>query len=164
MYVILVLLLLLLFFAVYSHYLSVCDEKRNEEGRREIKQAYKRVIKRHLLSISALDRFGSRLIAMDPVGKLLLIVHKDDVTWEKCIDMDDILFCRVVKTAGKMDGSIQDITMELTFRNNHEMVEFPFFDERLDNRSDFSQRLKKSQAWKKRIQLPLSSRQLLVLV
>ena len=161
MYVIIVLILFLLFFVVYTHYLRVYDERLDQQGHREIKAAYKRVIKREFLSISAMDRFGNRLIAIDRVlGKLVLIVNKDGVTFEKCFNMEEILLCRVIKTFDKPGGGIQNLTLELMFRSSIGIVNFQFFDEKIDNKRDLHKRLKKSQYWKREIQIQLSRRQI----
>jgi hypothetical protein len=160
MYAIFVLFLCLLFFIVYSHYLGIFNEKRNQQGYREIKEAYKRVIKRHRMSVSAVDRFSDRLIAIDWImGKLVLIIYKEGVTWEKSFNMDEILFCRIVKTTDKINGNIQKVNMELTVRNDNAKVEFPFFDEKMDGRSVLAKRLRKSQSWKTKIQFQVSTRQ-----
>jgi hypothetical protein len=160
MEVILVLLLCLLFFYVYSHYLRVYDERRNQKGYREVKEAYKRVIKRHGLSIAAVDRFRNRLIAIDWImGKLVLIIFKDGVTWEKSFNMDEILFCQVVKATDNAGERIEKVNMELTLRYDNGIVEFPFFDAKLDDRTVLGQRLKKAQSWKTKIQLQSSAQQ-----
>lgn len=161
MYVLLVLFLFLLFFYMYSHYLKVCEERRNREGFREIEEAFQRVKKRHPLSVSTVDKFANRLIALDRVhGKLVSIIYRDGVTWEKTFNLDEIIFSRVVRTRNPVGGSIEKISLEITLRNNEDTVEFPFFDQNLDDKSDVDQRLKKAQSWKKKIQLQISERQI----
>lgn len=161
MYVLLVLLLFLLFFYMYTHYLKISEERRNREGFREIEEAYQRVKKRNMLSVSTVEKFANRLIAMDRVhGKLVLILYKDSVTWETLFNLDEIVFCRVVRSRNHIGGSVQKVILEITFRNNDDAVSFSFFDETLDDKSILDQRLKKAHSWKKKIQLQVSERQI----
>lgn len=158
MYVVLVILVLLAPIPIYIAFKSLFENKRNLKAKRAVKDAYKRVIKRYALSISQVNKFGNRLIAIDrKIGKLVLVVYKQGITWEKCFNLDEIIFCQIVKTTNKLSGCIENVSMELTFRNNHGIINFPFFDETLDDMRDLPYRLKKAQYWKRKIQFHLST-------
>jgi hypothetical protein len=130
-------------------------------GSQAVKDAFKRAVQRHKLSISDADRFGSRLIALDEnQAKLVLITYRNGIILEKCFDLDEIVFCQVVKTTGIAHGGIREVSMELTARNDQDNISFLFFDAELDDRRDLSYRIKKSQYWKRKIQLQLSTRRI----
>ena len=157
MSLVLIILLLLIPIPIYIAFRLLFENNNNRKGIQAIKNAYKRVIKRHTLSISEVNRFGNRLIAIDrTMGKLVLVVYKNSITWEKCISLDEILFCQVVKTTNKVNGHIREVSMELTLHNKNDRVNFLFFDEQVDDMRDLSHRLKKSQYWKRKIQYQLS--------
>ena len=161
MYVIIVSLLFLVFFAVYWHFLRHYDSRRNRKVYREIGESFRRVIKRHTLLISDLDRYGNRLIAMDrSEDRLVLIVHENGVTWEKCFNLNEVMFCRIVNKTNKISGRIQKVIMELTIRNSPGVVSFSFFDDERDKIRDLSRRSKKAHYWKRKIKYQLSARQI----
>src|SRR5689334_17910273 len=73
-------------------------DKRHNKITRAVSDAYARVVIRNLLTISDVNLMGDRLIAIDKSQrKLVLIVHKNEITWEKCVDLNRIVFCQVVK-------------------------------------------------------------------
>ena len=161
MYLILVALLLLMPIPLYITFKSLFKDRHNQKGFLAIKDAYKRVKKRYRLSISEAHRFGNRLIAIDRnLGKLVLIVYKNGITWEKCFNLEEIIFCRIVKDSNKVSGSIQKVSLELTLANNQGVINFSFFDEQTDDLRDLSNNLKRSKYWKKKIQYHLSTLQI----
>lgn len=154
MYVVLVVLMLLIPIPIYFAFRSLFENKHNRKGIQAVKDAYKRVIKRYTLSISEVNKFGNRLIAIDrTMGKLVLVVYKNGITWEKCISLDEVMFCQIIKTTNKVSGCIQKVIMELTLSNNHGIINFLFFHETLDDMGDLPHRLKRSQYWKKRFNI-----------
>ena len=158
MYTILVFIVILI--GIYIVSVLMFADKPGDKDAQAVKDAFKRVVQRHMLSVSDMSRFGSRLIAMDAdLAKLVLIVYKNGVSWEKYINLEDILFCRINKTENKANGHIQTVSMELTFRDNRDNVSFPFFDEKLDGPRELSYRIRKSNYWKRKIQMHLSMRE-----
>ena len=156
MYMIFVLVLILI--GIYIFVTTILADRPRNKASQAVKEAFKRVIERHMLSISDMNRFGNRVIALDTdLAKLVLIVYQNGVTWEKYIHMEDIMFCQVIKTGDKENGHIQKVSLELTLRNEQSDISFPFFDEKLDNRRDLSYRIRKSKYWKRRIQIQLST-------
>lgn len=158
MYALLIILMLLAPIPIYIAFRSLFEDKRNRKGLQAVKNAYKRVVTRHSLSISEVSRFGNRLIAFDlRLRKLVLIIYKNGITWEKCINLEDIMFCQMVKTTNRVSGSIEKV--ELIFHNNNGIINFSFFDKEIDDVRDLAYRVKKTQYWKRKIQYQLSSLQ-----
>ena len=62
------------------------------------------------------------------LAKLVLIVYKNGVTWEKHVNFEEIMFCQVTKTVNKDSGHIQTVSLELSFGNDQSDMSFPFFD------------------------------------
>ena len=153
--------LILILIGIHIFVITILADKPRNKASQAVKEAFKRVIERHMLSISDMNRFGNRVIAMDAdLAKLVLIVYQNGVTWEKYINMEDILFCQVIKTADKAGDHIQKVSLELTFRNNESDISFAFFDEKLDKPRDLSYRIRKSKYWKRKIQIQQSTRQI----
>jgi hypothetical protein len=63
------------------------------------------------------------------------------------------MFCQVVKTTNKTNGGTEKVAMELILRNAQGTMSFPFFDTALDDPRDLSYRFKKSQYWKRQLQI-----------
>jgi hypothetical protein len=161
MYIILVALLLMMPIPLYFGFKSLFKVRDNQKAFLAIKDAYKRVKKRYRLSISEAHRFGNRLIAIDRnSGRLVLIVYKNGITWEKCLNLDEIIFCRIVKDSNNRSGSIQMVRLELTLANNQGSINFSFFDEQTDDFRDLPNNLKRAKYWKKKIQYHLSALQI----
>jgi hypothetical protein len=115
---------------------------------------------RKLLSISKMNMFGPRLIGIDEgLNMLVSIIYKDGITWEKCIDLRRIVLCKIVIRHDSINGLIRKVDLELTLAQNNETFCFPFFDEKIDETRDLAGRVKKAQAWRKRIQMQLSKMQ-----
>lgn len=161
MYIILLALLLMMPIPLYFGFKSLFKDRHDQKDFLAIKDAYKRVKKRYRLSIAEVHRFGNRLIAIDRnSGKLVLIVYKNGITWEKCLNLEEIIFCRIVKDSNKVSGSIQKVSLELTLAKNQGVINFSFFDERTDDMRDLPNNLKRSKYWKKKIQYHLSALQI----
>jgi hypothetical protein len=113
-----------------------------------VKNALTRLIKKHKLSIAEISLFGNRLIAMDrKMNRLILIHYKHGIVWEKCLNLHEMVFCRIAKIAHKLSGDIQKVNLELTLRNGG-IITFSFFDEKIDVIRDLPARTKRAQYWK----------------
>lgn len=146
--------------SVYFGFRSHFEYKHPQKVYMIVKDAFTRLIKRHKLSIAEVNLFGNRLIAMDhKMNKLVLIHYKHGIAWEKCLNLHEMVFCRIAKTAHKVSGDIQEVNLELTFRKGG-IITFSFFDEEVDVIRDPPSRLKMAQYWKGKIQCQISIVQL----
>src|SRR5687768_13896898 len=97
--------LVLILIGIYIFVTTMLADRPRNKASQAVKEAFKRVVERHMLSISDMNRFGNRVIGMDTdLAKLVLIVYQNGITWEKYIDMEDIMFCQVIKTGDKENG------------------------------------------------------------
>lgn len=136
MYIFLMILLLLMPIPIYLGFRSLFGDKHRQKVYLTLKEAFKRLIKRHRLSITEVNIFGNSLIAMDrKMNKLVLVVYKNGITWEKCINLHEMIFCKIVKTANKAAGCIQKVNLELSFHKDG-IITFAFFDEEVDDLRD----------------------------
>ncbi len=160
MYVVIVLLLLSMSILLYLGIRSFFKEKNHQKPFPAIKEVFKGVTKRHSLSISEVDVFRNRLIAIDRKrGKLVLIIYKNGITWEKCFNLNELIFCQLVNIRDKANNCIKSVEIELEFLNDPRIVSFVFFDEELDELSELPSRIKKSKYWEKKIQYQMSTLQ-----
>ena len=160
MYVVLVLLVLLMSIPLYIAFKWLFDDKFQPKSLLAIGQGFKRLIKRYKLSISGAAVFRHRLLAMDrKVNKLVLIVYKNGITWEKCVDLREIISCQIEKQFNKVSGRIQKVNLELIYPNDG-IINFSFFDEEMDDSRDVTSRIKKGQYWRRKIQNQISTVQL----
>lgn len=151
MYVILIILVLLLPIPLYVAFQSLFIRQRHRKSMLAIEDAYKRVVERNNLRILELSRFINRLIAIDRSNrKLVLLVYKDGVTWEKCIALEEIISCQITKAVDN-ESYIQSVSIQLILHNNNETISFSFFDNRFDDERDLSQRTKRADYWQKKI-------------
>lgn len=128
---------------------------RRRLGRNEsvaLDEAFKRVIKRNNLKPAEVVRFPNRLIAIDrDSGQLVLIVHRKGVTWEKCVSLEEISGCQVVKLVDEGNGYTRRVSLELSFGYGEKNLRFPFFDDSIDPVQDLGRRMKQSKYWQKKI-------------
>jgi len=161
MHLVLGITIVLMAILFYIGFMLLFEDKHRSKESVAVDNAFKRVIKRHRLSISDVDVVGSSIIALDKkTGKLVLVVYKNGVTWEKCFSLNQLLFCQIVNVQDKISLCIKSIKLELTFSNDSRVISFVFFDEKTDNLSDLPSRVKKSKYWKRKIQYQISCNQL----
>lgn len=161
MYLILIILVLLMPFALYIGFQSLFKDKHKRKSYLAMKLSFKRISKRHILSISDMTVFKDRLIAIDKEkNKLAIVVYKNGITLEKYCNLDDLIFCRVVNRTNRISGCIESVSMELTFRNDPGIVSFAFFDEKTDDLRDLPLRIRKSKFWTRKIQYQTSIKQI----
>lgn len=158
MYVVLVICLLLMSGLLYFGFKLLFGDKNPRKDLLTIKVAFKRVIKRHLLSISEVDIFRNRLIAIDrKKSKLILIVHENEIIWERCFNLDELILCKIHNTTNNVSGCIENVKMELKFNNDHGIISFIFFDDKKDDLRELPSRIKKSRYWRKKIQFQMNA-------
>ena len=128
-------------------------DQQSQKGYLNIKHAVRGLVKRHKLSISRVNIFGNRLIAMDRKNsKLLFVVYKNGIIWEKCFNLGDIMFCRIAKNFNTENGYVRKVNLELSLPPG-EIISFSFFDDEDDDGRYLPGRIKKAQFWKSKILL-----------
>jgi len=152
MYILLVIFLLLLPVVLYLAFQALFVKKGHQKGIKAVDEAYKRVRQRHHLKVAEANKFVNRIIAIDrEMGVLLLVLYKDGITWEKCLNLEEIGSCDVIKTTDVQSGFIQQVSVEIGLHNSHEPLSFPFFDEQTDDIRDLGRAVKKAQHWLQRL-------------
>jgi hypothetical protein len=152
MVIVLVILALIVILLIYLAFQSYYGSQKHQQKMLAVEEAYKRMVKRHQLKILEVSRLPSRLIAIDRVnGKLLMVIYKDGITWERCVDLGAIKSCELVKTTDHESGYIQHVHMELLLHNSSEVIRFPFFDQEVDDVRELRQRTNKSHYWQRKI-------------
>jgi hypothetical protein len=117
MKIFLMILILIIAIPIYLGLRSLFEYKHPQKVYMIVKGAFTRLIKRHKLSIAEINLFGNRFIAMDlKMNKLVLIHYKHGLAWEKCLNLYEMVFCRIAKTTHKVSGDIQKLNLELTYR------------------------------------------------
>ncbi|GAO44030.1 hypothetical protein [Flavihumibacter petaseus] len=156
MHLLLVIFLVLSPFLFWLGFRSVFVQRR-KKGMKAVREVYHSITARHALSISDVDVFGNRLIAIDKhFSKLVMVVHRNAVTWETCVDTSNILFCRVIKEQQEGTRGFRRVRLEITLDDAAEPLGFVFFEEEADDRRELPYRVQRAQFWKRLIQLQLS--------
>ena len=107
-----------------------------------------------------MDIFNNRLIAIDQkMNKLVLVVYNNGMTEEKCLSLDNLIFCQIINATNRKKGCVESVTLELTFRNDPGMERFYFFGETNDDLRDLPSRIKKSKNWIRKIKYQTSINQ-----
>lgn len=152
MHIVWLMLVLLIPIPLYIAFQSFFIKERNKEGIGAVEGAYKRVIKRYGLRISEVSKFINRLIAIDrKIGKLVLIVYKDGITWEKCVGLQEIGGCQIARSTDHASGFVHQVNMELVLHYTREIISFPFFDEKIDDVRDLDRRTRQAHYWQKKV-------------
>jgi hypothetical protein len=145
---------------IYIGYRSFFEYKHPGNVYKVVKDAFIRLIKNHNLSIAEVNLFGNRLIAIDTkLKKLVLIHYKYGIVWERCLNLQKMVCCRIAQTIHKLSGDTQRVNLELTFHKGG-MITFPFFEKKTDVIHDLSARIKRAQYWKGKIQCEINTAQL----
>lgn len=152
MMIVLIILALIVILLLYLAFQSYYGKQKHNREMLAVEEAYKRMMKRHNLKILEVSRLPNRLIAIDRVnGKLVLIVYKDGITWECCLNLEEIRHCELVKSTDHESGYIQSVNMELIMRDKGEVIRFPFFQQDIDDVRELRQRTNKSHYWQRKI-------------
>ena len=160
MSIVFVIIILLLPIPLYAGFMSLFADRHRQKIQTKLKDGFKRLITRHRLSIGEVNIFGNNLISMDrKMNKMVLVVYKNGITWEKCIDLQEILSCQVVKIINRINSSIQRVNLDVIF-HKEETISFSFFDEDADDRHDLPSRIKKADYWKRKIRSRIGNVQL----
>jgi len=148
MYMILVIVLLLMPLPIYIGFQSLFKDKYQHKIDLALKEAFRRVTKRHRLFMFKVTVFKDRLIGIDKrLNRLIIINYKHGITAEKCFTLDDLINCRVVNRVQSERGCITNIAIELTLSSDPAIVRFSFFDEKTDDSRNFAWAVKKSKIW-----------------
>jgi hypothetical protein len=153
MYIILIILVLLIPIPLYVVFKSFYSKEKNRHGHAAVQRSFKEVIRRHRLTISEVNKFVNRLIAIDRnTGRLVIVVHRDGVTCQKCIGFEEITGCEITSATDPVSGYIQSVTMELSLHHHQKNVHFAFFDDKVEDVRDLGRRTKQAGYWQKKIQ------------
>ena len=153
MYTFLIVMLLLLSFLLYLGFKAVFENKLDRRNSLAIKVALDRVLKRNRLSISEIDTLGNKVIALDRKhNKIILVEHRNNVTWEKCLSLGELESCNINKEMDQITGCAQKVVMELNFNSSEDLVYFTFYDKSNDSIHELPSRIRKANYWKNKIQ------------
>ena len=139
-------------FPLYIAFQTLFIKQRYQKGIRAVEEAFQRMIKSHSLNNLEVNRFINRLIAIDRhKSKLVLIIYKNGITWETCVNLQEISYCHSYNIIDHISNYIQKVNLELVLHNNPSILSFPFFEEALDDIRDLKQRTRKCEYWKRKI-------------
>lgn len=158
MYTFLIVLMILLPIILYLGLKNLFENKQNRKNSLAIKSALDRLISRNRLTISEIDTFRNKIIALDRKNnKLILVEHRNNVTWEKCLSLGELAFFPITKKVDQLTGCIQEIVIEFNFNSNEEIIDFTFYDASSDNTNELPARVRKATYWKNKIRHHLNS-------
>jgi hypothetical protein len=151
--IILIIVVLLIPIPLYAIFHLLYVKEKNRHGNAAVQRSFKELIKRNRLTISEVNKFVNRLIAIDRnSGTVIVVVHNDGNTWQKCIGLEEIRNCEIISTRHPQNGFIQKVTMELSLCNSQENMSFAFFDDKIEDVRDLGRRMKQARYWQKKIQ------------
>ena len=158
MYTFLIVLMLLLPIPLYLGFKALFASKHDRRNALALKVALDRVIRRNRLLISEIDTFKNKAIALDRRNnKLILVEHRNNVTWEKCLSLGELGSFTIIKEMDQLTGCTQKVVIELNFNSNEELVYFTFYDESNDNIHELPSLVRKATDWKDKIYQHLNS-------
>lgn len=151
-------MLLLLSVLLYLGFRALFENKHDRRNALALKVALDRVIRRNRLLISEIDTFGNKVIALDRNNnKIILVEHRNNVTWEKCLSLGKLKSCNISKETDHLTGCTQKVVMEFNFINSGELVYFTFYDKSNASVHELPSRIRKANYWKNKIQHHLNS-------
>jgi hypothetical protein len=153
MYLTLIILVLLLPIPLYALFKSWYNKEKNRHGNMAVQRSFKEIIKHYRLTISEVNKFVNRLIAIDrTTGRVVIVVYKGGTIRRKCIGLEEIRACEIINVSNPDSGYIGRVTMEISLYNNPGSINFDFFDENIEDVRDLNRRIKQAGYWQKKIQ------------
>lgn len=156
-------LLIIIFFLLLPTliicFLAVLEEKRKKQIKKGLKKTIDQLAEENKLQVVEIHFFHRKAIAMDRKNKKLIFVnhHKKSVDWI-FIDLESLVFCRIVKIEDKSSKSVEKVFIEVKNKGVHEVSKLVFYDKSFDNVRAKATLIREAEYWRNKINLHRKSK------
>lgn len=149
-------LLIIIFFLLLPTliicFLAILEEKRKKQIKKDLKKTIGQLAKENKLQVVEIHFFHHKAIAMDRKKKKLVFVnHHREFVDQFCIDLETLVFCRIVKIEDESSKSVEKVFIELKNKGNNKVSRLVFYDRYFDNIRAKATLIKEAEYWRDRI-------------
>ena len=132
--------------------LAIIEERRKKQIKRNLKRAIRRLVGEDTLSEMEIEYFRHKAIGIDRKNKKLLFVDiRNWVNDQFSIDLETLIFCRVVKTWSETSRHIEKVFIEVRNKTINEVSKLTFYDRDSDNIYVKPSLIGKAEYWRNKI-------------
>ena len=158
-------LLIIIFFLLLPTFiicfLAILGERRKKQIKKDLKRKIGQLAKENKLQVVEIHFFHRKAIAMDrKKRKLLFVSHHKEFVEQFCIDLEGLVFCRIVKIKDESSKSVEKVFIEVKNKGINEASKLVFYDSSFDNIRTKSALIREAEYWKNKINLNRRSRNL----
>ena len=151
-------LLIIIFFLLLPTliicFLAILEEKRKKQIKKELKKTIGQLAKENKLQIVEIHFFHRKAIAMDRKKKKLVFVrHHKEFVDQICIDLETLVFCRIVRIENEYSKCAEKVFIEVKNKGNNKVSKLVFYDKSFDNIRAKETLLREAEYWRNKINL-----------
>jgi len=151
-------LLIIIFFLLLPTLIICClvilGDKRKKQIKKDLKRKIGQLAKDYKLKVVEIHLFHRRAIALDKINKKLVFVnHHKELVDQLCIDLETLVFSRIVKVEDESSKCVEKVFIEVKNRGINEVSKLVFYDRSFDNISAKAALIREAEYWRKKINL-----------
>ena len=151
-------LLIIIFFLLLPTFiicfLAILGERRKKQIKKDLKRKIGQLAKDYKLKVVEIHLFHRRAIALDKINKKLVFVnHHKEFVGQFCIDLETLVFSRIVKVEDESSKCVEKVFIEVKNRGINEVSKLVFYDRSFDNISAKAALIREAEYWRKKINL-----------
>jgi hypothetical protein len=133
-------------------FLAILEEKRKKQIKKDLKQAIGQLAKENRLQVGEIYFFHRKAISMDRKNKKLVFVnHHKKVVGQFCIDLETLVFCRVVKVKDEYSKDVEKVFIEVKNKGTDQVSKLVFYDRYFDNIRAKAALIREAEYWRHKI-------------
>lgn len=133
---------------------AILEEKRKKQIKKDLKKTIRQSAKENKLQVVAVHFFHSKAIALDRKNKKLVFVnHHKEVVDQVCIDLETLVFCRIVRIEDESSKHVEKVFIEVKNKGLDEVSKLVFYDRFFDNIRAKATLIREAEYWRNKINL-----------
>jgi len=134
--------------------LAILGEKRRKQIKKELNRKIDQLAKENKLKVVEIHLLHRRAIALDRINKKLVFVnHHKEFVDQFCIDLEMLVFCRIVKIEDKSSKRVEKVFIEMKNKDTNEISRLVFYERSFDNIRAKATLIREAEYWRNKINL-----------
>ena len=151
---VLIILFFLLLPTLIICFLAILGEKRKKQIKKRLKRKIGQLAKQNKLKVVEIHLSHSKAIALDRINrKLLFVTHHKEFVDQFCIDLETLVFCRIVKIEDESSKRVEKVFIEVKNKGINEASKLVFYDRSFDNIRAKATIMREAEYWRDKINL-----------
>ena len=135
-------------------FLATLKEKRKKQIKKGLKKTIGQLAKENKLKVVEIHLFHRRAIALDKINKKLVFVnHRKGFVDQFCIDLETLVFCRIVKIEDESSKRVEKVFLEVKNKGINEVSKLVFYDRSFDKSRAKATLIREGEYWRNKINL-----------